>query len=171
MLPHVKIGRCPLLLRVASSTVSPTPGVLFFWGDRKSRGHGKQSRELGRELLGSVHSGHHCPRDPFKIGELGCPPLSMQHGGLVVFGSGSRGTDSSRAIPAEIHAGCTHCTSGVPPQWNKMPKPGPWQGFAAGAWRPLSPPMAKETTAWNVAMLLGRACGGKPIFSFLSLQK
>lgn len=85
----------------------------------------------------------------------------MQNVGLVV--------PEGLKVPVPSHAGFTHRTPGVPPQWNKMSKPGPWQGFAAGAWWLLSPPTAKETRAWNMAMLLGLACGGKAnLFVFKS---
>ena len=123
MLPQVKIGCTPLAYQSGM-----LQSLLHSWGSlsRVIKGLGgmiSSLQNLEVSFWSLVHSGHHCPHDPFKIGELGCPTLHTK-GGPGVFGFVPEGRSSSYPTPSEIHTCFIRFTPEVPPQWTKMPKPG-----------------------------------------------
>lgn len=123
MLPQVKI---------ASTTLAYQSGMLqtlpHSWGSlsRVIKGLGgmiKSLQNLEMSFWPLVHSGHHCPHDPFKIRELGSQ-LSTSRGDLRSLALAPEGPSSSYPTPSEIHTCFIRFTPEVPPQCIKMPKPG-----------------------------------------------
>lgn len=170
MLPQVKIASTPLAYQ--SGVLQSLP---HSWGSlsRVIKGLGgmiKSLQNLEVSFWPLVHSGHHCPHDPFKIRELGCPTLHTK-GGSEVFGSGSRGTKQFLSHPIRDPHLLHPLHPWGPPSVHQDAQTRPWQGSTTGAWWLLSLNLGQGNQSLrhkSLALPLGLACWEKPTLSFKS---